>query len=77
MSMVDVLLQFIDNSHVPVIMQRRCTEEVPQIQLSPVTADIPVVQQRRGIFSSTDDGGDEGLLTHFASFFALLRLSRS
>ena len=63
--------------HVPVIMQLRCTGEVPQIQFSPATVDVPVVQQRRGIFSSTGDGGDEGLLTHFASFFALLRLSRS
>ena len=77
MPMVDVLMQFIDISHVPVIMQRRCTGEVPQIQLSRVTVDIPVVQQRRGIFSSADDGGDEGLVKHFASFFALLRLSRS
>ena len=81
MPMVDVLMQFIDISHVPVIMQRRCIGKVPQIQLSPVTVDIPVVQQRRGIFSSADDGGDKGLLTHllthFASFFALLPLSRS
>ena len=68
------LMQFIDISHVPVIMQRRCTAEVPQIQLSPATVDIPVVQQRRGIFSSADDGGEDAFLRHFSRSS---RLSRS
>ena len=86
--MVDVLLQFIDISHVPLIMQRRCTGEVPQIQFSPATVDIPVVQQRRGIFSRADDGGEDAscvifrappvvpeLSASFSSFRALTAVS--
>ena len=65
------------------IMQRRCTVEVPQIQLSPVTADIPVVQQRRvldlAVMASIK--GFMGVGGAFSSvltpFFALLRLSGS
>ena len=80
---VDVFfVQFIDSVDVPVIMQRRVvssTVEVPQIQFTARVVDIPVVQQRRGLASgSVGYGGGEGAFsTHFASFFALLRLSLS
>ena len=59
-------VQFIDISHVPVIMQRRCTGEIPQIQLSPVTVDIPVVQQRRGILMMAAMKGFWRSLRHFS-----------
>ena len=54
------------------------TVEVPQIQLSPVTVDIPVVQQRRARLPTVlVMTAMSGFLAHFAPFFALLRLSRS
>ena len=76
-----MLAQFIDGSHVPVIVQRRCTVKVPQIQLSPVTVDIPVVQQRRGLDLGVMAAmkGFMGVGGAFSEvltpFFALLRLS--
>ena len=42
-----LLVQFIDGSDVPVIMQRRLYSGNASDSVSPVTVDIPVVQQRR------------------------------
>ena len=51
------------------------TVEVPQIQLSPVTVDIPVVQQRRPrLPTELVMTAMKGFLMHFVSFFALLRV---
>ena len=56
-----------------------CTVEVPQFSSSPVFVDIPVVQHRRvRCFQHfLLMAAMTGFLTHFASFFALLRLCRS
>ena len=78
MPMVDVLMQFIDISHVPVIMQRRCTGEVPLIPFSLATVDIPVVQQRKGTrLSALLFGGDDAFCVIFRAPLAALESSKN
>ena len=62
-----LLVQFIDCSHVPVIMQRRCTVEVPQIQLSPVTADSSCATEKGTGLGGY--GGDERVYRCWRGFF--------
>ena len=56
-----------------------CSVEVPQVQFSPLKVDIPVVLQRRGLDFQHCClwWRRRAFSTHFALFFALLRLSRS
>ena len=50
MPTVDVLVQLIDGSHVPVIMQRRCTVEVPQVQLPDILFRPKPIRTISGVF---------------------------
>ena len=78
-ALVDVLAQFIDSSHVPVIMQRRLLSgSAPDSVFAGDSGHSTcATENEKRLAAVLFKAAMKGFSTHFASFFALFQLSRS